>query len=68
MRRREAGNKNKLHTTEFPFLSHMKIKRKVSDVSTTDKGRQEAKVLVRGKVGLDGSSEMCAEDSDENKE
>lgn len=46
----------------------MKIKRKVSDVSLTDKGWQEAKVLGREKVGIDGSSEMCAEDPEENKE
>lgn len=45
---------------EFPFLAHLKIKRKVSEVPTTDKGRQEGKVLVRENVGIDCSSEMCA--------
>lgn len=37
-------------------------------MSTTEKGRQEAKVLVREKVGIDGSNEMCAEDPEENRE
>lgn len=46
----------------------MKIKRKGSDMSTTDKGRQEANVLVGENVGIDGSSEMCADYPEENKE